>query len=323
MIYDDIKNFQKQFGYEPKIENAAKLKKPKKIIVTGMGGSHLAADILKCWLPDFNISVWRDYGLPPMSAAERKKTLLIAVSYSGNTEETISAFETARKRKVTITVTASGGKLIALAKKYRLPYVEMPKWGLQPRLAIGLMAKSILKIAGMEEEFKEISKLAGIFSAARFEKAGKNLAGKLRGFVPVIYASGRNFAIAQNWKIKFNETGKIPAFCNVFPELNHNEMTGFDSKKNTKNLSKNFRFILLKDDEDGPRVLKRMKILEKLYGRRGLKTEAVNISGKSRLLRIFSSLSLADWTSYYTAGNYGVEPEAVPMVEEFKKLIQR
>lgn len=108
---------------------------------------------------------------------------------------------------------------------------------------------------------------------------------------------------------------------NVFPELNHNEMTSFDVKLRTATLSKNFHFIFLKDIDDDKRIIRRMNILEKLLFDRGFKVEALFMQGKNRLQKIFNSLNLADWTAYHTALQYGVEPEQVPMVEEFKKLM--
>jgi glucose/mannose-6-phosphate isomerase len=156
----------------------------------------------------------------------------------------------------------------------------------------------------------------------------------LKNYVPVIYASNHNSSLAEIWKIKLNETGKIPAFYNVLPELNHNEMTSFDVSDSTAELSNKFYFIILKDMGDNPKILKRMQVLEKLYEDRNLKVETIEIpahnafsiadaGGKNENVwhKIFSSLLLADWTAYYTALEYGLEPEQVPMVEEFKKLI--
>src|ERR1700722_306403 len=114
MILDDIKNYAKQFEYEPKVENAAKLKKAKKFVVCGMGGSHLAADILKDWHPELDIIVWSNYGLPPLGEKELKERLIILNSYSGGTEETIDAFNTAKAKRLNFAVIASHGKLIAL-----------------------------------------------------------------------------------------------------------------------------------------------------------------------------------------------------------------
>ena len=109
----------------------------------------------------------------------------------------------------------------------------------------------------------------------------------------------------------------IAIFYNVFPELNHNEINGFDIKE----LCNKFYFLILRDIKDNPKVLKRMVVTEKLYKDRGLPVETFELQEKDIWHKIFSSLLLADWVSYYTAVQYGLEPEQVPMVEEFKKLI--
>jgi len=110
----------------------------------------------------------------------------------------------------------------------------------------------------------------------------------------VIYSSKRNVAVAYNWKIKFNETGKIPAFYNVFPELNHNEMTGLDVREATKELSKNFHFIFLKDETDHPKIQTRMDITKKLYEDRGLAVEILQLQGNDIFHKIFSTLFFCD-----------------------------
>lgn len=287
-----------------------------------MGGSHLAADLIKTWRPDFPLTVWSNYGLPPAPLGVLKKSLLIASSYSGNTEETISAFSEARKKRIPVAAIASGGKLIELAKKFGEPHVKMPDFHVQPRLALGLSMKSLFALMREKSALQEVTKLKDELKPSAYEGRGKNLAKTLRGCAPVIYSSLRNQAIAYNWKIKFNETGKIPAFWNVLPELNHNEMTGFDVRRATESLSAKLHFVFLKDRNDHPRVSRRMQILEKLYRNRGLKVAVLQLEGKSEFLKMFSSLVFADWTTYYTAEIYGVEAEQVPMVEEFKKLIK-
>ena len=139
--------------------------------------------------------------------------------------------------------------------------------------------------------------------------------------MPVIYASARNFAVAYNWKIKFNETGKVPAFAGVLPELNHNEMTGFDISSSTAHLAKPFYFIFLRDRADGARIKKRIEVLNQLYGERGLLVAAIDMPAGGVFHKIFSSLILADWMAYHTALLYGRDPREVPMVEEFKRLL--
>ncbi|MBI3046590.1 MAG: hypothetical protein HYY86_03600 [Candidatus Harrisonbacteria bacterium] len=322
MIYEAIKNFHAQFDFKPAVENAGKLKKYGQFIVAGMGGSNLAPELLKIRRSALNIISHRNYGLPALSPKILKNTLIIASSYSGNTEETLDAFKMAVSKNYPTAAITVGGKLLDLAKKFKKPFIQLPDTGIQPRSALGFFTKSLLKITGDQEASREISELAKVLKPYELERAGKALAKKLKGHVPVIYVSERNRAIAYNWKIKFNETGKIPAFINAFPELNHNEMTGFDVKDSTQNLSKNFYFLFLKDPADHPKIVKRMNITERLYRERQLPVETMVLSGKSVFHKIFSSLVLADWAAYYTAEEYKVEATEVPMVEEFKRLIK-
>ncbi len=322
MIYDAIKNFQEQFRYEPEIENGDSWKRKKTYVVVGMGGSHLAADILKVWNPALSLIVHHDYGLPQFHDGFWKDAALITSSYSGNTEEIIDAFEEAGKKNIARSVISIGGTLLARAKDANAPYVRMPDAGIHPRLAVGFMAKAILALMGEKEALREITDLAGFFSSESYEEEGRALAKRIKGFVPVVYASERNAALAQNWKIKFNETAKIPSFWNTFSELNHNEMTGFDIKDTTKPLSEKFCFIFLKDESDHPKIQKRMAITAELYRARGFMVEEVTLLGKTIWEKIFGVLILGDWVAYYTAKGYGVEPEEVPMVEEFKKLMR-
>lgn len=323
MILDDIKNYAKQFEYEPKIENPGKLKKAGKFLVAGMGGSHLAANILKDWHPELDIIIWSNYGLPALPEKELKDRLIILSSYSGTTEETLDAFNAAKAKHLNMAVVASRGKLINLAEKFKVPYVQLPDFHMQPRMATGLSMKAFLAIMGEKAWLSEAKELSEILHTTREEHRGRDLAKRLHGTVPVVYASDRNRAIAENWKIKLNETGKIPAFYNVVPELNHNEMTGFDAKGRTTPISRAFHFIFLKDGGDDRRIIKRMSVLEKLYKDRGFKVEVILLQGKNEIHKIFNALTLGDWTAYHTALLYAVDPEQVPMVEEFKKMIAR
>jgi glucose/mannose-6-phosphate isomerase len=324
MLPQDIKNYAAQFAYRPTLENAGKLKKKHtKFIVAGMGGSHLAADIIKAWHPEVELIVWSNYGLPKLSEKALREHLIVLSSYSGNTEETIDAYTAAMAKRYPVAVVASGGKLLRLAEKAGVPHVKLPHEDIQPRMATGLSLLGILAVMGEKTWTMEAQELLKQLHPAREERRGEDLARRLYGSIPIIYVSAKNAAIGYNWKIKFNETGKIPAFTNVVPELNHNEMTGFDVKEKTVALSVGFRFVFLKDGLDDRHILKRMSVLEKLYHDRGFKVEIVLMQGKTEIQKIFNALILADWTAYATAKLYGVDPEQVPMVEEFKKLIAR
>ena len=314
-----IRDFSKQFSYQPTITNAGKLKKRTGFVVSGMGGSHLAADILQTVTPQLDIIIHRDYGLP---GVELSKRLCIASSYSGNTEEVVDGLQQAIKRKLAVAVVAVGGKLITIAKKNNLPFVELPAVGIQPRSALGFSFRGLAKLMGLTTLLKQSAALATQLQPNKLEPEGKALAQRFFGRVPVIYASARNYSVAYNWKIKFNETGKIPAFCNVIPELNHNEMQGFDIRPTTKKLGSLFTFIFLRDSADHPRIQKRMGILEQQLRRRQLPVTSLTMTGTTKLEKVFQSLLLADWAAFYTAKRYGLEPEAVPMIEEFKKKMK-
>lgn len=321
MFIDDIKNFAKQLEYEPTIENEVGIKRAAKIIVAGMGGSNLASGLIRAAKPELDIIQHRDYGLPSLPAHHWPYCLVIVNSFSGNTEEAISAYEEARKRKLSVAVVATGGKLIDMAKADGAPYIQHPAAD-QPRLSLGYNIKALLKIIGDDEAINDLFQLAPALKPEIYEERGRTLAQKLTNQIPLIYSSRVNLPLAYVWKTKLNETAKIPAFCNVFPELNHNEMTGFDRSSSGRALSDNFHFIFLKDQADFEKVHKRMDLTKKLLEDKGLSVELVNLEASSVWYKIFSSLIFADWTTYYLAQAYGVDPVAIPMVEEFKKLME-
>lgn len=320
-MYKTIKETAKQFAFEPKIVNEEYLRPARRYILVGMGGSHLAAGLLKIIKPELDIIIHRGYGLPAISAADIKERLVILSSYSGNTEEVLDAYEKAGGLNLNRAVISIGGKLLEQAKNDKVAHIQMPDFGVQPRSALPLNLKGLLKLVREKTLLKEAGELQNTFRPENAEDEGKSLAEKLHGHIPVIYASEKNQALAYNWKIKFNETGKIPAFYNVLSELNHNEMTGFDVKDSTRALSEKFYFLFLYDSEDHLKIQKRMAITAKLYEDRKLPTYSITLSGSSIFHKIFNSLTLADFAAYFTAEAYGLESEQVPMVEEFKKLI--
>jgi glucose/mannose-6-phosphate isomerase len=319
MLKDILRNFPSQFSFEPKIKNEKKLKTAQNFIVAGMGGSHLAADIIKSLLPKSNIFVHSDYGLPNIQNPEN--TLVIASSYSGNTEETIDALNTTIKNNIPCAIVASGGKLIDMANENNLPYIKIPDLESQPRFSLGYSFVSILKIIGENSLLNHARMLAEKLNSKTAEEKGKELAEKLQNKIPVIYSSQKYSSASYIWKIKFNETTKIPAFYNIFPELNHNEMTGFDTKEKTSHLMERFHFIFLKDKDDEEKNLNRMDAMKSLLEKQEFKVNVFTLEGESQMHKIFDSLMIADFASYYLAEFYSNDPGNVPMVEEFKKII--
>ena len=315
--YEAIKNFGKQLQYQPELVNEEKLGKYARFIFVGMGGSALGPDLLKVSNPGLDILIHRDYGLPDLPDKTLQNSLIILNSYSGNTEEVLDAFKLALSKNLSIAAVSIGGKLLELARQNSIPYVEMPDWGLEPRLALGLSLKALLKVLGQDKDLDIISKI----QLSDQEKTGKELAKKLRGFVPIVYSSRKNDPVAYSWKVKINETAKKPSFSNVFPELNHNEMAGFHPSEVSKLLSQNFHFIFLKDEADDHRILKRMEVTAKLFQNQKLNVETIELVGDNVFIKIFSSLQLADWVSYYIAKEYGIDPADISTIEEFKKLL--
>jgi glucose/mannose-6-phosphate isomerase len=323
MMEQAIRDFPKQFSYEPVVENSGALGKHDAFMVAGMGGSHLASGLLGISRPMLPLYVHRDYGLPPLPEAELKRRLFIASSYSGNTEEVIDALTQAVAKGLKTAAVSIGGELLEFARKHKTPYVQMPDTGIQPRMALGLSLRAQMKLMGDDAGLSETALLAKTLACEDCEKRGRELAQTLNGKVPVIYASAQNQPIAYNWKIKFNETGKIPAFYNVFSELNHNEMTGFDVLDKNRALSEHLSFIFLHDAADHPRIQKRMEITKKLYEDRGFPVTILRLEGEGIWGRVFTSLLTADWAALFTAQQYGAEAEQVPMVEEFKRLMKK
>jgi len=296
------------------------------VVICGMGGSALPARLIETLKITTKVPIYvhSDYNLPWQA---NKKSLVICISYSGNTEETVSALKEAVKNNMKIVAIATGGDIANISQERAIPLVKIPS-GIQPRCATGYIFSALAKAlsnAGIVEDLSsEILNTSQQLKnmALALEKEGKQLAEKLHKKIPVIYASKKFAAIAQIWKIKCNENSKVPAFWNYFPELNHNEMSGYSNIKNQISNIKNFYVVILKDSNDHPRILKRMDLLATMLQEKGIATEFVAMQNGSLMFKIFSTLILGDWTSYYLALEYGIDPTPVAMVEEFKKMMR-
>lgn len=314
-----IKRFAEQFAYEPEIVNEDKLVRKERIIIAGMGGSRLAGDILRMWKPDKEVIVHSDYNLPAISAEHLKSSLVIANSHSGNTEETIDAALKAVELGLSLAVVATGGKLIDIAKENNLPYVQVPADRLPARSDLGHDLMAILKVIGDADGLNEASFLR-LLDPEGQEEEGEDLAEALENKIPVIYTSERNIELGYIWKVIMNETAKVPAFCNRFPELNHNEIAGFDGTELPRNF---FHFIFLRDvdDDRAGRIGLRMEKLNELFGQKDLPVTKIELKGESHLKKIFYSVILAHWTAYHLAKQYKVDPEKTDIIEDFKKML--
>jgi len=301
----------------------------RSLMISGMGGSALPGNIFRIYLADLArrglipepISIYQNrfYELP----WEARRSLNVFASYSGNTEETIEAFETAIREKLPSIGISSGGKIEEICEREGIPHVKlpMPFPDFQPRLGTGYFFGALYQVLvneGLAPDRREEIAEGVAFLRSRLrdiEERGKRLAASCKGGTPVVYASPSYKSVAMVWKIKFNENAKTPAFWNFFPELNHNEMVGYTMPQGA------FRVIMLRDPEDHPRNLRRFEVTSELLREQGIFTEIIDMEGENVFNKIFSSLLLADLTSYHLALSYGIDPTPVALVEKLKKIL--
>ena len=326
-----ILDFPKQFPEGIKcakhicLDNNLLWQRVENIIICGMGGSGLPGDILVTLQP-LDIFAYKDYGLPLQAGNE---SLIICISYSGNTEEVISSFQEAIKRRLPLISITRGGKLAKLSKQHNVPLAKIPPPYIPPRLALGYQFGALIKALSNlnlvpEKLIQETIQLSKILAPEKLEAKAKKLAQKVFKKIPIIYSSRKFKEVGMIWKNSLNETAKILAICNYFPELNHNETVGF-WKINERQISNKKLYIIILRDVEGsqPRLLRQMEIAKKLIEKEGVKVEFVDIEGKNMLEKIFSSVILGYWLSYYLAILYGVDPTPVETIIDFKKKLAK
>ena len=285
------------------------------IVITGMGGSAMGGDLLKIYLSDANIPVYvnRDYKLPKFI---NENSLVFAVSYSGNTEETLSALADAKEKNAKIIGITSGGKLADECEKV----ITIPS-GLQPRAALGYLFFPMLGILHNTNITRvkndDLNEMMDILKQTdKFNDAGEELSKKLKEKIPIIYASEALGAIAFRWKTQINENAKMPAFYNVFSEMNHNEIAAY------KGMDRKFAVVMIRDKNDNERIKKRMDICKEIMEEH-VEVEEVETQGESLLARMFSTIYLGDFVSYYMALWNRADPGPVEIIEGMKrKLVQ-
>jgi glucose/mannose-6-phosphate isomerase len=315
---DIILNFPKQF--EKGISAAENIKiqaEFKSLVVCGMGGSAWPSELLRDWL-NFNFPFYlsKNYNLPPQTD---KESLVIISSYSGNTEETLNCYQEAKKRNLKIIGITTGGKLKELCQKDNIPVAILPDDIPAPRLGCGYafsaMAEILNNCGMIENKSREIIEMAEKINPGLMEEEGKILAEKIGNKIPIIYCSDQIKTLAYIWKIRFNENSKIPAFYNYFPELNHEELNAYVKRND------NLFVIILKDEKDDQRLLKRILLTAEIIESKKIPLQTINLSGEKLLEKIFSSIVLADWASYYLAIKNNVDPLRVELIENFKEKL--
>ena len=304
---------------------------PNNIVIAGMGGSAIGGDLVKAVLGNQSllpIIVHRNYTLPAFVTSQ---TLLIAVSYSGNTEETLKSVERAFARGAEILTITSGGKLKAFADTHSLPCVIIPA-GQQPRASLGYLFMPILSIlsrlgfapdldsrADLAEAIGLLSKLAEDFHPDVPDSQPKRLAQELYGKLPVIYAPQELEAVAMRWKGQINENSKSLAYYNVYPEMSHNEIEGW---KHPPALTQQCHIIQLRDSIAPSQTQRRMDITAELIQPHTAGITQVHSGGRALLARLLSLVAIGDWTSFYLAILYGQDPTPIGRMEELKRRLE-
>jgi len=305
---------------------------PVNIAVLGMGGSGISGDVLAALSAEKGLTVpvatVKGYSLPPFVGAD---SLVFAVSYSGNTEETLDCLDQALERGARVIAVSSGGKLASTARDRGLPLFEIPG-GLQPRASLGYLFVPLLcaleRMGMIEGAIAELESSVEMLEHRRAEygpeaelesNPAKRLARDLVGFMPVVYGAEGYLAVAASrWKAQFNEMAKVPSFCNYFPELNHNETVGW---QNLEDVCRRCHIVVLGEPALHPRTEKRVKITLDLLGGSVGHVTRVCARGSNVVERFLDLAYFGDFASVYLALALGQDPTPVTRIEDLKKRL--
>ena len=298
------------------------------VVVAGMGGSALAALLVKSWLKTelkVPFEVTRTYDLPEYVD---HNTLVVTSSYSGNTEETISCFEQAHKKGAQVAVIAASGKLIDLANEYKIAYASL-KPGLQPRMAVIYNLCALIEILA-NFGFATSEKLEEILGRAEWLQSetakwaadaptannyAKQLALQAVGKTAIFYGGTLTAPVAYKWKISWNENAKNVAFWNELPEFNHNEFIGWTSHP----VEKPFAVFDIVSNLEHPQILKRFEVSDRLLSGLRPKSTVINLAGETAIEQMLWGSILADYVSIYLAILNGIDPTPVVLIEKLKQ----
>ncbi|MDD5037837.1 MAG: bifunctional phosphoglucose/phosphomannose isomerase [Dehalococcoidales bacterium] len=303
-----------------------------KVVILGMGGSAIAGEVVRrLALMETKVPVWvhRDYDLPLFVD---ESTLVIASSYSGNTEETLAAFTESFKTPAKKLALTTGGKLKQLAEEKGVP-VFIVDYQAPPRVAfphsfiplVGILQKLGLltdKSADLREALRILNKLAKDLSAATplDSNPAKQLATRLSGRIAVIYGAGLLSEVAQRWKTQYNENSKSWAFYELFPELNHNAISGYRFPARVK---EKILVLMLRSSLLHPRTRLRYEATAELLAKSGFAYEFIEAEGKSNLSQMMSTILLGDYVSFYLAILNKIDPTPVAAVDFVKNYLNQ
>ena len=331
----EIDNLPDQLGYAYQLGLKHELpewKDFRQVVIAGMGGSAIGADLLASYcasLAPIPVSVHRDYGLPV--CARGAQTLVICSSHSGNTEETLEAFEAARKAECRVIVVCTGGELAKRARENNIPVWTFDHAG-QPRAAVGFSFGLLLALfqrLGFIPDQKEAiddavasmkrsqQRLKADIPAAK--NPAKRYAGQLMGRWVTLMGSGLLSVVARRWKGQLNEVAKAGANFEFLPEADHNTLAGTMNPQET--LNAHTMTIFLCAPSDHPRNRLRSDLTRKAFMLEGLNTDLVEARGKSPLAHMWTMILFGDYMAYYLAMGYGVDPTPIQALVDFKQAM--
>jgi glucose/mannose-6-phosphate isomerase len=306
----------------------------KNVVICGMGGSALGGRIIDSFIVDrvnTPIETFTEYDLPHYVG---KGTLVVASSYSGNTEETISAANQAIARKAKIVGITTGGKLAALFKKEKLPvYIVDPKANPsdQPRMALGYSIAAVMGLLSKcgfiyfnDEDIYQLAVTMRNFTKEfevdvhSRENLAKKIAEKMRNKIPILIASAHLVGVAHAFKNQLNENSKVFSVLFDIPELNHHLMEGLKNPGKAREL---LHFLLLNSELYLPRISKRYELTADVIKKNGYTSTTYSPRSDTKISQIFEILTLSSFTSFYLAALYGCNPIELPWVDYFKEKL--
>ncbi|MFH1355206.1 MAG: bifunctional phosphoglucose/phosphomannose isomerase [Candidatus Omnitrophota bacterium] len=335
-MLDLLLDFPKQCRRAVEIANNSELKFSKKdfkgVAFVGLGGSAIGADLIRAYLyseSKFPIQVFREYDLP---AFLDESILLFIMSYSGNTEETLCAYEQAKRKNCTIIAISSGGQLKEKALRDGLSFIEIPGC-LPPRCSLGYLSLIPLSILAQQrminDPSRSINQAVEVLEELRDknlnpricqkDNIAKSVAHDLHKRFAVIYSASVHFDVCvTRLRGQLAENAKALSSSHYFPEMNHNEIVGW---QNPGKLLKSFVVVILKDKKVNSRVAKRIAITSEMLVKYGVKLVEIHSRGESLLSRIFSLIYIGDFISLYLASLYGIDPTPVDKITYLKKRL--
>lgn len=304
-----------------------------KVVISGMGGSAIGADLLAGYVGEFcpvPVTVHRDYGLPAF--ARGKDTLFIASSHSGNTEETLDSFNTAVERGCTIMLVSTGGRLAQKASEQGFPVWLFSHKG-QPRAAVGFSFGLLLAafsrlglipdqaglvdgvVAAMKEQQKSLT-----LDVPAAQNPAKRYAGQLVGRWVTLFGSGALAVVARRWKGQVNELAKAPANFEYLPEADHNTLAGVINPS-AELLMPHTMTMFIQSDSDHPRNQIRARITRQTFMVEGLNTDTYIARGSNTLERMWTAIHFGDYMAYYLAIAYSTDPTPIDALISLKAAL--